>query len=808
MTVFTWNSKTYDTAYLSSVPFAYLVPTLSGAGNTSPWIFAAFEDALVEAGLRATGGAGGYLFNFDTAVAAADPGQGKIRFSDPTLSNATAAYVDVLQTGGSDISAWLASMAGAAAIKGDLTIRSLTTNTKFASWTVTAVTNSTGYYTLTLGTYTGPTPAPTFTAGEALGVTFGRAGPAGSVSAASDGTVSAPGMSFASESGLGIRRKGTNVAAVTAAGADLLELRPATQAEAEGGANTLAVITPQRLLQGIRKNTVGNVGGQTVTGDVTLTVASAGAIIVNPSAPGFFATLPAATTMNIAGPGIFSLYNAGDFDYGVRDNAGTRLGWIPPRGSVVIDAVDISTAAGVWGLDGIEKLGVTAQFMNAAVSNFSAIAQTIDMGSGKTLFLLGDVDLYGLVHDNAARSWGSLTLIRSGTAAARVAGVQTVAGTQALVCSVDTATSTAFQAVVLTISGTSITVNTPASVTLAGVSARLHQMAVVGTSFLVSYGRATSITGLRAITISGTTPTIGAESIVNSVTESEVCRLYVSGSIVRTVTALGTTVQAVPYTVSGTTLTVGTSASATISATDIRTLLNSNGNIVALYNNSGFFATIFKLTGTTEAASTVSMGVGSYTLSSTDAIDLGSGKTLVTSPQSASTGLSVNILTDTAGTASAGTAYSFSSGLTNNTGPICLYAGGGSARVGVGAAPSSTAWSWQYSFNVSGASPTLSAVTQTQDMQYSIGNVSNRMAVRSPYILRAGQTAYAIAASGTAFAGPATIFAAGNVISINRHRSGVRSALAAGFNDFESWFGSAWANGTVGLVIIKLECAA
>lgn len=789
---------------------------LTGGGHRQ-WLLPMFGDALTEIAAQTGNVLGlGTRFAFDAGTGAADPGAGLLSFNNAAAASATAIYIDSLNAAGGDVSGWLALMGSQ---RGQIHVRNAS-GSKWRIYGVNSVTANGGWSTISVSYGAGI--GTEFTAAETLILSLAPGGPAGSVSAAGDGTISAPGIAFASETGLGIRRKSSGVAAATAGGADLVELREASQAEAEAGANALAVMSARRVLQAIRKNAVGNVGGQTVTGDVTLTSSSAGAIIANPSAPGFFATLPAANTLGSAGPGVFSIYNAGDFDYGLRDNTGTRLGWIPPRGSVVIDAVDITTAAGVWGLDGIEKLGVTARFANTNVTNMGVSPiQTIDMGSSRTLFLLGGSNnLYGLVHDGPTRAWGALTLIRSGVNSNGWAGLQTIAGTQALVCSYDSATGTALQAVVLSIAGTTITVNTPVATTLtgAGVSAQ-PRMIAVGSSYCVAYGRATTTIGVRAITISGTTPTIGAEAIVaSSVASFRPADLYVSGSVLRVVTAsTGTAVLAQPYTVSGVTLTAGTSASVTATANgggNLRTYLNSNGRIVAFYVNTTPTAAIFNLSGTTETVSSVSMGGAHYSglNSSSDVVDLGGGKTLFAWLLSGQTQYSVNILTDTAGSAAAGTAYvTPASGNTYTRAPVCLFGSASLARLALpffsGSASSAL---HQYSFSVSGASPTLSTATLLRDVPcYEFGQ-TDEFGRRSAALLRAGSVAFLAPITGVAAAlnAPALLVAPNSTVPIPRPSGSLSSPAALGANEFQSWFAESFTQSTTGVVIEQWECAA
>jgi hypothetical protein len=782
-----------------------------GGGGHRTRLIPLFGDSLVEIGALVGNVLGfGTRFVFDAGTAAADPGAGLLRFNNAASASATAIHIDNLNSAGGDISGWLTLIG---VNRGQLHLRNAS-GSKWRVYNITSVTANGGWATIAVSFGSGS--GAEFTAAESLIVSLAPAGPPGTVSAAGDGTISAPGFAFASEAGLGMRRKGAALAAITASGADLLELRIASLAEAQAGTNTLALMSPQRVLDAIRRNAPGNTGGQTATGDLTLTVTSAGAILVTPTAPGFFVTLPAANTFGAAGPGIFSIYNAGHFDYGIRDSTGTRLGWIPPRGSAVIDLVSNGTAAGTWNCVGAVKLGITAQFVNPSITGAAggAPTQAIDMGSGRTLFLIANSDLYGLVYDGPTRAWGSMTLIRAGVQNGFIAGIQTVAGSQALVCSCNSG-GTTFQAVVLTIATTAITVNTPVSATLAGNGGDAAPMVAVGSSYLIAYGRQSTTIGLRAITISGTTPTIGAESAVaSSVASFRPADLYVSGSVVRVITAsTATTVLAQPYTVSGTTLTAGTAATATATANDaanMRTYQNSNGNIVAVFVSTTPQAAIFRLTGTTEAASTVNLG-GAHLAglnNNSDLVDLTGGKTLVAWTNAGQTGVIANILTDTAGTASAGTALTIATPQPASQGVAALFGGASAARLLVHGAATSDPNQTQITLGVSGASPTLTAVQQLRGHLPDVLAVNaNLRGRRSVALLRAGTAAYVIPQASAVGSG-ALLATPNNLAAISRPRTGVRVEATIGAADFQSWFGQSTSAGGNGLILNQMECAA
>jgi len=394
-------------------------------------------------------------------------------------------------------------------------------------------------------------------------------------------------------------------------------------------------------------------GGTTITGSVTLTVSSAASMTVTPSNAGLYATLPNATTCS-KGSILFSIYNNGDYDYGIKNSAGIQLGWVLPRTNSIVGLSDNSTAAGIWNISNLCKLGVTAKKDLPLPMYLGTIKQQpIFLDSNRTLITFNNNNtglLYGIIYDSSTLTWGSSTLIRNANVAE--AQLLLIATNKVLVNSY-IAGSTALETVVLSTSGTTITVNTAVATTLVGPFSGSYllfsNMISVGTSYIFAYRRATSITGVRAITVSGTVPTVGAE-VINS-QDSTVIQLFASGSIAR-VTTSGTVFSCQPYTVSGSTLTAGTAATTAVTSSLSRTFQNSSGNIIAIFPNTTLTAAIFKLTGTTEAVSVISMGANNPT--TFDAYYISATKTgVVWGSQSGI--YNANILVDTSGTASVGT---------------------------------------------------------------------------------------------------------------------------------------------------------
>lgn len=486
------------------------------------------------------------------------------------------------------------------------------------------------------------------------------------------------------------------------------------------------------------------IGGVTITGNTTLTVTSDGAISVAPATPGLYVTLPVATTCREGGM-LYSIYNAGDYDYGVKDSAGTVLGWVRPRTGAIIGLADNSTAAGVWAYYGLEKLGITASYGNPTITAISSGAiSAIELDSTRTCFLFGGTTCYAIIYDASTQTWGTATSVRTSIASAKFTGVKS-ATDQVLVCTCDA--TTGFEAVTLTIAGTAITVNTgtKGTATLAGDIAEIGKVIAVSTSWVVAYGRATTVSAIRAITISGTTPTIGSES-AQGVTAATAPNIYASGSIVRTVNCDASSVYCKPFTVSGSSLSAGTAASTPATNNGIRSFVDGNGNLVCAYNNSNLSAVIFKLTTTTEAASAVVLVSGidpGAVVNYSEFIQITADKTLfICGAAAGATYWYANILTGTSGTATAGTAITVAT--RGNMGSFAaLSVTGNYARI---AAYSVNAF-YQITFDCSGASPVQFKNVATAYSAYSAGapQFSNKYGMRSYTTLFAGTTGYSLA---------------------------------------------------------------
>ena len=299
-------------------------------------------------------------------------------------------------------------------------------------------------------------------------------------------------------------------------------------------------------------------GGATSSGSVVLTSASAGAQSITTTDYRQSVTLPDATTLS-KGACVYTIKNEGLFDLKIVNAAGTTKGFIRPLTTTNVGLADNATSDGTWIFDNAQILGISA--FNEYVSTEQMSLKYLAIDSSRDLLLLqATTGIFGLIYNKSTNVWGTVTLIR--TAASLVSVSLKTATDQVLVVSCPN-TSTAVQAVVLTLTGTSITVGIAATVTLAGNISSFNSfissgITAIGSTFVFSYTRATTISAIRAITISGTTPTIGTETTTSGT--SSPARLYaVSSSVLLAISVTtSSTIYCVPYSVSGTVLSVGT----------------------------------------------------------------------------------------------------------------------------------------------------------------------------------------------------------------------------------------------------------
>ena len=504
--------------------------------------------------------------------------------------------------------------------------------------------------------------------------------------------------------------------------------------------------------------TVTGSGGATASGSVVLTSASSGAQSITPSNYGQTVTLPDATTMTKSS-NIFNIANNGLYTLEVVNNAGTILGFIEPFQSAFVGLADNSTAAGVWTITGLALTGVTAQLNSTTISNSSAVYNAYAIDSDRTLFLVRNAtSLYGIIYTSSTQTWGSWTVIRA-TATLFYNAILTAIN-QFLVVS---AATTAFEAVVLTLSGNSITVGIAATATLAGniTTSAAFEITLVGSSIAISYCRATNINAIRALTISGTTVTIGTETTLTGTTiglqQGGPAIYTVSTSVLLAITMTSATaIYATPYTISGTTITAGTTATISRASLQAAILTSAFGSrwLIITSDGTNVFADLISVAGTTATASSVTLFTGVLPGSTNTSIITSGNKALVCHSQ-ATTTLNSNIITDTSGTASVGTAITLNAGAGNFANVNTLRVIGNNAIITC----QDNTNKYNIMFDISNSSPTLfsrSAISITGSSGFPTRLNTNKN-IQNPSVVTGATNQYSIQGSTPGVAGNFTI---------------------------------------------------
>jgi hypothetical protein len=174
---------------------------------------------------------GAYEYAFSTTTADADPGAGVLRLDNATASSATGIYVSDSEAGGADISALLLTWDDSTStVKGFVKLQSKATPATFHIYSLSALTDNSGYVDYTVTHVAG---SGAFTNAEEVLLTFSRTGDkgetgatgaTGAVTAAGDGTVSAPGIAWAADTNTGFYRTATGTTAYAADGVNVATL--------------------------------------------------------------------------------------------------------------------------------------------------------------------------------------------------------------------------------------------------------------------------------------------------------------------------------------------------------------------------------------------------------------------------------------------------------------------------------------------------------------------------------------------------------------------------------------------------------
>lgn len=335
----------------------------------------------------------------------------------------------------------------------------------------------------------------------------------------------------------------------------------------------------------------------------------------------------------------------------------------------------------------------------AAIAN-SITANTVQLtATTELIFLQGSTNIQAVVWDNTAKAFGTPVLVR--TLASSLVAASLISSTSVLVCSLISGT-TGLQTVVLDISGTTITVNTAVATTLAANASFPNnfksRMTAVGSSYVIHYveDAAPTNNNYRAITVSGTVPTVGAQVTISAGGAlANISNVAYNSAIFLTMLSSATVLTVRPISVSGTTLTLGTAATTTTSAGPISSGVLSSGRVCIVYVNGTWNATLASVSGT--VATLASPVNTTITVSSSPSLQVIGNQAFI-SDSSSSPGSAINVVTDTAGVISVGTATALAN--------LNIFGFDGT-NVYAAQSPSSGA---VYSYNIVSGSPSLNNI--------------------------------------------------------------------------------------------------
>jgi hypothetical protein len=288
----------------------------------------------------------------------------------------------------------------------------------------------------------------------------------------------------------------------------------------------------------------------TFSANITLTASSEMMQVLAPTVAGLSVTLPDATTL-LKHPERFVLLNSGNFEFAVRNSAGTLITVVLPGGRARMALSDISTAAGAWFASGDKLSPFFWKMLNATISGGGSqhIRSTIYLSETLCVFISeASSTMYATAYDVANNTLGTTTSL--GAIGATLYFTGAMDATRGLVVA---NTST----VAFSVSGTTITVGnlitTPASMEQAIILSATQAMLVSNT------GLDKLVTGLYLPAAPSVTLAAGAATAVYTAASGGSAPIQVS-AVKRSATQVilagcnnGNSAKAVHVSISGTT---------------------------------------------------------------------------------------------------------------------------------------------------------------------------------------------------------------------------------------------------------------
>ena len=321
--------------------------------------------------------------------------------------------------------------------------------------------------------------------------------------------------------------------------------------------------------------------------------------------------------------------------------------------------------APTWATSSAGPFGTDLSFVDYSLTTSTQLSttnqlikmQVVDLdGTSRLMVLNSDASAHAVVYNSSTDTFGTPVLVRTASlpAVSNIA-LAKISTTQVLVCSLTNST-TALESVVLTISGSTITVGTALATTLSANSQLIPsntRLVTVGSSYVLNFTwDSPSSPRFLAITVSGTTPSVGSELSFPYGNSATYNHSYAhSSSILLSFSASATTLYAYPITVSGTTLTGGTEATTTVSTNQFLTGALNTGRYVVLFRNTNGYSGLVSITGTTASISLAANTLGITTFN--PQMQVFGNTAYILSGTGASD--QISIATDTAGTITVGT---------------------------------------------------------------------------------------------------------------------------------------------------------
>lgn len=437
-------------------------------------------------------------------------------------------------------------------------------------------------------------------------------------------------------------------------------IAPASQAQAEAGVIQGVYMDPLRVAQAIAKQAV-PISDAAVTVATTLTTSSKYLQIASMALRGVGYTLPAGNAYANGGPK-FEFTNTGLYDLPIRDSTGAIKAFIRPGRTSGCFLADNSTAAGLWKFDTASIYGETALYTgNGLGSGTITGMKALSIDSDRDLFIFFTATLIkAVIYTKSTNVWGTWTSV----------ALETVQGNNGLDCQLinsttallnwSSSTAGAMKSVVLSFSGSTVTVNTIVTTSYPGASSLVVKMVALSGSWIV-LGSDNTNTNIFCfgVSVSGTTVTVSGASTVFSATTAanhpDLGTLVIGSTlVVMSYTSATNGFQARAMTISGSTVTQGALFNVAGSSNPaFKFTLLANGRIFVAYSNGSLVVRSLSVSGTTISSGTaISANISDTNFTNINITNLGSNRVLVV--YTAGVVEFANIFTDSSGVITTG----------------------------------------------------------------------------------------------------------------------------------------------------------